>query len=152
MDISSKWPRRSFMTAVVSFAGVMLKPRALWARPSGRSSPPAAPAISGFGHTGNVYEELGVTTVVNGQGTMTVLGGSLMARGRSGDGFSWTALCERSRSRSCRGQAHHRNAKASGRLLRLVTSGAAAAMQSGPLEFLPATIRSSSNNFQISLA
>jgi L-seryl-tRNA(Ser) seleniumtransferase len=34
--------------------------------------------ISGFGSTGNVYDELGVTTVINGQGTMTVLGGSLM--------------------------------------------------------------------------
>src|SRR5579871_3982071 len=78
MEIRAKWPRRSFMTAIVSFAGVMLKPRTLWARPSGRSSPSAAPGISGFGHTGNVYEELGVPTVINGQGTMTVLGGSLM--------------------------------------------------------------------------
>jgi L-seryl-tRNA(Ser) seleniumtransferase len=34
--------------------------------------------VTGFGSTGNVYEELGVTTVINGQGTMTVLGGSLM--------------------------------------------------------------------------
>jgi L-seryl-tRNA(Ser) seleniumtransferase len=33
---------------------------------------------SGFGASGNVYEELGVTTVINGQGTMTVLGGSLI--------------------------------------------------------------------------
>jgi len=34
--------------------------------------------VKGFGQTGNVYEELGVTTVINGQGTMTMLGGSLM--------------------------------------------------------------------------
>src|SRR5260370_7062567 len=34
--------------------------------------------MSGFGETGNVYEELGVATVINGQGTMTMLGGSLM--------------------------------------------------------------------------
>jgi uncharacterized pyridoxal phosphate-dependent enzyme len=35
-------------------------------------------SVRGFGQTGNVYDELGVTTVINGQGTMTVLGGSLM--------------------------------------------------------------------------
>ena len=34
--------------------------------------------LTGFGATGNVYEELGVTTVINGQGTMTALGGSLV--------------------------------------------------------------------------
>jgi uncharacterized pyridoxal phosphate-dependent enzyme len=34
--------------------------------------------LTGFGATGNVYEELGVTAVINGQGTMTVLGGSLV--------------------------------------------------------------------------
>jgi uncharacterized pyridoxal phosphate-dependent enzyme len=38
---------------------------------------PDAPPITGFGHSGNVYEELGVTTVINCQGTMTMLGGSL---------------------------------------------------------------------------
>jgi L-seryl-tRNA(Ser) seleniumtransferase len=38
---------------------------------------PQAAKISGFGASGNVYEELGVTTVINGQGTMTTLGGSL---------------------------------------------------------------------------
>jgi len=46
---------------------------------SGSSSAKAAGVkITGFGSTGNVYDELGVTTVINGQGTMTVLGGSLM--------------------------------------------------------------------------
>ena len=39
----------------------------------------AAPsAISGFGQSGNPYEELGVPTVINAQGTMTMLGGSLI--------------------------------------------------------------------------
>src|SRR5262249_3340721 len=32
---------------------------------------------AGLGSTGNVYEELGVNTVINAQGTMTYLGGSL---------------------------------------------------------------------------
>jgi uncharacterized pyridoxal phosphate-dependent enzyme len=40
---------------------------------------PAQPEkISGFGSSGNVYQELGVATVINGQGTMTTLGGSLI--------------------------------------------------------------------------
>src|SRR6202034_1711096 len=78
MTITSKWPRRSFVTAVLSSAGALLAPRSSWARPKSSSSVAAAPALSGFGSTGNVYDELGVTTVINGQGTMTVLGGSLM--------------------------------------------------------------------------
>lgn len=34
--------------------------------------------VTGLGETGNVYKELGVTPVINGQGTMTMLGGSLI--------------------------------------------------------------------------
>jgi L-seryl-tRNA(Ser) seleniumtransferase len=34
--------------------------------------------VTGFGQTGNPYEELGVTTVINCDGTMTTLGGSLL--------------------------------------------------------------------------
>src|SRR5579884_1618904 len=41
-------------------------------------SPKSTAGLSGFGSTGDIYGELGVTTVINGQGTMTVLGGSLM--------------------------------------------------------------------------
>lgn len=37
-----------------------------------------SPSITGFGATGNPYQELGVTTVINAQGTMTMLGGSLI--------------------------------------------------------------------------
>src|ERR1700678_4670906 len=47
-------------------------------RAAGAASAPAqAEKISGFGSPGNVYEELRVTTVINGEGTMTTLGGSL---------------------------------------------------------------------------
>jgi L-seryl-tRNA(Ser) seleniumtransferase len=34
--------------------------------------------LTGFGESGNPYEELGVTTVINAEGTMTTLGGSLI--------------------------------------------------------------------------
>ena len=34
--------------------------------------------ITGFGESGNPYQELGVATVINAQGTMTMLGGSLI--------------------------------------------------------------------------
>jgi uncharacterized pyridoxal phosphate-dependent enzyme len=67
-----KWNRRTFMGSIAAAAA--------WAA-SGRKalawSKTPAPKLSGLGETGNVYEELGVTTVINGQGTMTVLGGSL---------------------------------------------------------------------------
>ncbi len=52
----------------------MLAPRKLLAR--NRALGASAP-VSGFGQTGNPYEELGVTTVINCEGTMTMLGGSL---------------------------------------------------------------------------
>ena len=42
------------------------------------SVPPRPVKIRGFGESGDVYKELGVPTVINGQGTMTMLGGSLM--------------------------------------------------------------------------
>jgi uncharacterized pyridoxal phosphate-dependent enzyme len=59
-----------FLTAALSNPGKLFS--------SASPFSPANPALAGLGSTGNVYEELGVTTVINGQGTMTVLGGSLM--------------------------------------------------------------------------
>lgn len=132
MDISSKWPRRSFVTAVLSSAGALLAPRSSWARPKESSSPTAAPALSGFGHTGNVYEELGVTTVINGQGTMTVLGGSLMrpeveaAMALAGRHFVSVPDLE-----VAAGKRIAEMLKLPEGYSALVTSGAAAAMQSG---------------------
>src|SRR5712664_1895925 len=76
MVFSEKWERRTFLGSLGALAGTLLSPRKLFASPAAASNP--AEKISGFGVTGNVYEELGVTTVINGQGTMTMLGGSLM--------------------------------------------------------------------------
>ena len=133
MDISSKWPRRSFVTAVLSSAGALLTPRSLWARPKSPPSPAAAsPALSGFGHTGNVYEELGVTTVINGQGTMTVLGGSLArpeveaVMALAGRHFVSVPDLE-----VAAGKRITEMLKLPDGYFALVTSGAAAAMQSG---------------------
>ena len=73
MGLNLKWTRRSFMGSLGALTGAWLNPRKLSSSPSA-----AETKIIGFGSTGNVYDELGVTTVINGQGTMTVLGGSLM--------------------------------------------------------------------------
>jgi len=62
------------MGSLGALTAAMSNPRKLLSSPS--SLPDAK--ITGFGSSGNVYDELGVTTVINGQGTMTVLGGSLM--------------------------------------------------------------------------
>src|ERR1700751_427997 len=70
-----KWNRRTFMGTVGAAAAWVFGGR----RIGGASAPSdASGKLTGFGASGNVYEELGVTTVINGEGTMTVLGGSLM--------------------------------------------------------------------------
>jgi len=76
MGLDLKWTRRSFMSGISAVAGAVLNAGKLFS--SSNSQAPAEAKITGFGSTRNVYEELGVTTVINGQGTMTVLGGSLM--------------------------------------------------------------------------
>lgn len=65
--------RRGFLGTLALIAGTAFSPKKLFA--STRSN--ATPRITGFGQTGNPYEELGVRTVINCQGTMTMLGGSL---------------------------------------------------------------------------
>ena len=67
MRLGSKWNRRSFLGSLGVIAGSVLAPRKLFASKS-------VTGISGFGKSGNPYDELGVTTVINCQGTMTMLG------------------------------------------------------------------------------
>src|SRR5437870_11346887 len=76
MTIKNFLNRRNFLGSAGVLGGMMLSAR----RVLGLTAllPAAAQQrLTGFGATGNVYEELGVTTVMNGQGTMPYLGGSL---------------------------------------------------------------------------
>lgn len=82
------WSRRSFL-ATIGAVGSLLSPSAL--RAAGlfgkKGKPAAAPSLdgvpivpitSGLGSTGNIYAELGVTPLININGTVTVIGGSVM--------------------------------------------------------------------------
>ena len=75
MRLNSKWNRRGFLGSVGVIAGAILTPRKLFSWNRGAAG--TGTAVSGFGQSGNPYEELGVTTVINCEGTMTMLGGSL---------------------------------------------------------------------------
>jgi L-seryl-tRNA(Ser) seleniumtransferase len=55
--------------------GSILAPRKLFSKVAATGG---NNAVSGFGQSGNPYDELGVTTVINCQGTMTMLGGSIL--------------------------------------------------------------------------
>ncbi len=131
MDLNTKWTRRMFVGGVSAFAAALLNARKLLAAPAA-ASPAAQAAITGFGATGNVYEELGVTTLINGQGTMTMLGGSLMrpevdaVMDLAGQHFVSIPELE-----VAAGKRIAQMLKLPPGYTALVTSGAAAAMQSG---------------------
>jgi uncharacterized pyridoxal phosphate-dependent enzyme len=76
MQLQSSWNRRGFLGMVSTIVASVFAPGRLF------SSAGAAAAgktdVQGFGQTGNPYEELGVTTVINCEGTMTMLGGSVL--------------------------------------------------------------------------
>ena len=97
---------------------------------SPQSKNDAAP--SGFGSSGNPYEELGVTPVINAEGTMTMLGGSLIRPEVE------VVMAQASRHFVNIPALEEAAGKRIAQMLKLpegysalVTSGAAAAMQSG---------------------
>src|ERR1700752_4499887 len=82
------WSRRSFLAAMgaasslfapsgLKAAGIFGKKRKSAADPPLDGSP-IVPNTSGLGSTGDIYAELGVTPLVNINGTVTVIGGSVM--------------------------------------------------------------------------
>ena len=126
-----KSTRRSFMSGVAAVGAAILSPRKLFA--GGGGAPHAADAkLSGFGASGNVYEELGVTTVINGQGTMTILGGSLMRpEVEAAMALASQHFCSIPELEVAAGKRIAEMLKLPADYTGLVTSGAAAAMQSG---------------------
>ncbi|MGA2563520.1 MAG: aminotransferase class V-fold PLP-dependent enzyme [Steroidobacteraceae bacterium] len=121
--------RRSFLAALSAGVAGFLLPNRMLAE---AASAPAPGALTGFGSSGNVYEELGVTPVINAQGTMTVLGGSLMrpeveaVMSMAGRHFVPILDLE-----AAAGKRIARMLKLPDDYDAIVTSGAAAAMQSG---------------------
>jgi L-seryl-tRNA(Ser) seleniumtransferase len=80
MNLKTRWNRRTFLGSAGVVAGTLLNARKAFGFAGAAVEPKVAGVaekITGFGSTGNVYEELGLTTVINAQGTMTYLGGSL---------------------------------------------------------------------------
>ena len=76
MRLNSKWNRRGFLGTMGAIAASLAAPGRLFS--TNRGSSTTAATVSGFGQTGNPYEELGVPTVINCEGTMTMLGGSVL--------------------------------------------------------------------------
>jgi uncharacterized pyridoxal phosphate-dependent enzyme len=125
MGLGSGWNRRSFLGSLGVIAGSLVTPRKLFAW-KGSSK------ISGFGQSGNPYEELGVKTVINCEGTMTVLGGSILrpeleaVMAQAGRHFVRIAELE-----AAAGNRIAEMLKLPDGYTALVTSGAAAAIESG---------------------
>src|ERR1700736_4211164 len=76
MRPNSKWNRRGFLGTMGAIAASLAAPARLFS--ANRGSSTTVLSVSGFGQTGNPYEELGVPTVITWEGTMTMLGGSVL--------------------------------------------------------------------------
>lgn len=74
MRLGSNWNRRGFLGTAASLVAAVFAPHKLFSETRAAA---AISSVTGFGSTGNPYDELEVPTVINCEGTMTVLGGSL---------------------------------------------------------------------------
>jgi len=144
MRLNSKWNRRGFLGSVGAivgsifsgsiFAGSASAASTLGPRKflGGNRAIGASVSVSGFGQTGNPYEELGVTTVINCEGTMTTLGGSLphpeLEAVMTMAGRHFVSIPE---LEVAAGKRIAEMLKLPDGFTALVTSGAAAAIQSG---------------------
>ena len=88
MNLKFRWNRRSFLGAVGAMWGSLVAPAEFHAAgtfgKNRKSSTaivdgnPITPITTGLGSTGDIYAELGITPLVNINGTLTVIGGSVM--------------------------------------------------------------------------
>jgi L-seryl-tRNA(Ser) seleniumtransferase len=88
MNPKFDWTRRSFLALLASLTGgLFASQESNAAAIFGKKHKPVAPSVdgnpivpitSGLGSTGDIYAELGVTPLVNINGTITVIGGSVM--------------------------------------------------------------------------
>jgi uncharacterized pyridoxal phosphate-dependent enzyme len=129
MQLGSSWNRRGFLGTAAALVASLVAPRKLHSRAKEATG---SAKVSGFGETGNPYEELGVSTVINCQGTMTMLGGSILrpeleaVMAMAGRHFVSIPELE-----VAAGKRIAEMLKLPDGYSALVTSGAAAAMQSG---------------------
>jgi len=129
MRLNSTWNRRGFLGTAAAMAASVLAPHKLFSKAAATA---ASPAVTGFGKSGNPYEELGVTTVINCEGTMTMLGGSILrpeletVMAMAGRHFVNIPELE-----VAAGKRISEMLKLPDGYFALVTSGAAAAIQSG---------------------
>src|ERR1700758_3251374 len=130
MQLKSNWNRRGFLGTAAAMAASIFAPHKLFS--TARAPVGGSADVSGFGQTGNPYEELGVTTVINCEGTMTMLGGSVLrpeleaVMAMAGRHFVNIPELE-----VAAGKRIAEMLKLPDGYTALVTSGAAAAMQSG---------------------
>lgn len=130
MRLKSNWNRRGFLGTLSAFAASVLAPAKLFS--SSGAPAKAVTTVKGFGQTGNPYDELGVTTVINCEGTMTMLGGSVLrpeleaVMAMAGRHFVSIPALE-----VAAGKRIAEMLKLPEGYTALVTSGAAAAIQSG---------------------
>ena len=88
MNLKLGWNRRSFLAALGAVSSSLFAPAKSNAAGSLGRKPkasmpsidgsPIVPITTGLGSTGDIYAELGVTPLVNINGTVTVIGGSVM--------------------------------------------------------------------------
>jgi uncharacterized pyridoxal phosphate-dependent enzyme len=129
MRLKSSWNRRGFLGTAAALLASILAPRKF---SSAASTAARSTSVNGFGQTGNPYDELGVTTVINCEGTMTMLGGSILrpeleaVMAMAGRHFVNIPDLE-----VAAGKRIAEMLKLPDGYATLVTSGAAAAMQSG---------------------
>src|SRR6266567_3295082 len=129
MRLQSSWNRRGFLGTAAAMVASIFAPRKL---SSTVSAAAGKTTVTGFGQTGNPYDELGVTTVVNCEGTMTMLGGSILRPELEGvmamAGRHFVSIPD---LELAAGKRIPEMLKLPEGYAALVTSGAAAAIQSG---------------------